>query len=317
MNAAALLLWACVALASATTPALRAPVPDTAAAPVPAAAAAPVPRSALMWLVPYSNLTTVEQYASAWSQLGAAAKGRRLIFAASAYALKAENASLGYATTPAGEATGGLQMETLGFPALRAMNVTLVAMVYVTHSAAIATMLQNPAPFIAELVAKAEEQRLAGFDIDYEPQGVAALGLGAAFMQFLTTLSAALATQGRFVTIDIGGCDPSFFAFDCAGLSDPTVMAGLRQVNTMDSFGASNVATMQRLLQSDGAALAGRWAPGFEPGNIGETSFAAIAAFLTATPSVRTLSTWAVHEYNVGPQPDWLLAGITAFLDAP
>lgn len=42
-------------------------------------------------------------------------------------------------------------------------------MVYVTHDAAIKTMLADPAPFIAELLAKAKAVGIDGFDVDYEP----------------------------------------------------------------------------------------------------------------------------------------------------
>ena len=43
-------------------------------------------------------------------------------------------------------------------------------MVYITHSAAISQMLSDSSKFISELIAKAQEQNLGGFDIDYEPQ---------------------------------------------------------------------------------------------------------------------------------------------------
>lgn len=280
------------------------------------AAAAAAPRSVLLWLVPYGNLTSVDAYANAWAQLPA---DLRFIYAGSAYALKANNASLGYATTPAGEASYGVYMEQWGFPALRRLGINssrIFGMVYVTHSAAIAKMLANPEPFTNELLAKADEQGLGGFDIDYEPQAVAALGVGAgaSFMAFLTTLAARLAATGRGLTVDISGC-PASFAFDCTGLSNPASVPGLLQVNCEDSFDAASVADIKALEGgADGTDLGARWAPGFEPGNIGEASFGAIASFLAGQAGVRTLASWAVHEWNVGPQPPWLFAGFEKFL---
>ena len=47
-------------------------------------------------------------------------------------------------------------------------------MVYVTHNAAIRTMLSNPKPFIDQLLAKAVAVGIDGFDVDYEPQSAAA-----------------------------------------------------------------------------------------------------------------------------------------------
>ena len=183
-------------------------------------------RNVLMWLVPYPNLTSVAEYVSAWSQLP---NNPAYFYAGSAYALK-DNASLGYATTPAGEAYDGIGMEFYGFPALHHLGINssrILGMVYVTHSAAIAKMLRDPGTFIDELVAKADEQNLGGFDIDYEPQQVA--GDGATFMNFITTLAGRLAAQGRVLTVDISGC-PTSFGFDCAGLASPSNIPGLMQV---------------------------------------------------------------------------------------
>lgn len=275
------------------------------------------PRSVLLWLVPYGNLTSVDAYMSAWGQLPA---DPRYIYAGSAYALKANNASLGYATTPAGEASFGVYMEQWGFPALRRLGINssrIFGMVYVTHSAAIAQMLSDPGPFTDELLAKAAEQDLGGFDIDYEPQAVAALGAdaGASFMAFLTTLARRLAAAGRGLTVDISGC-PASFAFDCAGLANPAAAPGLLQVNCEDSFGAASVADIKALERgADGTDLGTRWAPGFEPGNIGQAAFGAITKFLAGQAGVRTLASWAVHEWNVGPQPPWLFAGFETFLN--
>ena len=165
----------------------------------------PPQRTVLMWLVPYDNLTSIDAYVNAWTQLPV---DPRYIYAGSAYALKANNASLGYATTPAGEASYGVYMEQWGFPALRRLGINssrIFGMVYVTHSAAIAKMLSNPDPFTNELLAKAEGEDLGGFDIDYEPQAVAAAGpnAGATFMAFLSNLAARLAAAGRSLTVDI------------------------------------------------------------------------------------------------------------------
>ncbi len=58
------------------------------------------------------------------------------------------------------------------------------------------------------------------------------------------------------------------------------------------------------------------WAPGFEPGNTGQSSFGAITAYMAAAASgVAGMATWEVHECNVGPQPQWLFDGVNAFLD--
>jgi len=303
----------------------------SSAAPVGAAAA---PRRALQWLVPYGNLSTVDDYVGAWRQLPARHRAGQSLYALSAYALKENNASLGYATTPAGEAAYGLQAETLGLPALRRLlgndtaSAAVLGMVYVTHSDAIARMLADPTAFVGQLAAKAEEQGLAGFDIDYEPQQVSALGLGASFMDFLALLSAALAPRGRVLTVDIGGC-PSSDAFACAGLgSNASLVPALVQANCMNTFNARGVADVQAAQAADAGAgqLGARWAPGFEPGNIGQAAFAAMTAYLGSPAACgaqgaagcpMSLATWAVHEWNVGPQPTWLFDAIDSFLDAP
>ena len=262
-----------------------------------AAAAAPPAqlRRAVQWLVPYGNLTTASQYEAIWAQLKEHHRPAQNLYAASAYALKENNASLGYATTPAGEASYGLQMETLGMPALRAMGLggeALLGMVYVTHTDAIARMLANPTAFIAQLVAKVEEQQLGGVDLDYEPQAVAAaeranaakgLGSAASFMQFIERLAAALAAKGAIVTIDISGC-PSSYGFDCAGAANASFIPGLALVNTEDAFGAGSLDDLKSLQQTDGtaAALGARWAPGWEPNNIGPAAFAAALQYLAS-----------------------------------
>ena len=105
-------------------------------------------RSALFWLEPYANLTTVADYRAAWQQFSTNARPG-YIMAGSAYALK-PNGSLGFADTAAGEGLEGELMERAGFPALQQMGLRTIAMVYVTHEQAIRAMLQNPAPFIAK-----------------------------------------------------------------------------------------------------------------------------------------------------------------------
>lgn len=188
-------------------------------------------RNVLMWLVPYTNLTSVAEYVSAWSQLP---NHPAYFYAGSAYALK-DNASLGYAT-PAGEAYDGIGMELYGFPALHQLGINssrIIGMVYITHSAAIATMLRDPGTFIDELVAKADEQDFGGFGIDYEPQQFAVDG--ATFMNFITALAGRLAAQGRVLTVDISGC-PTSFGFDCAGLASPSKIPGLMQVGNGSSL---------------------------------------------------------------------------------
>ena len=295
-------------------------------------------RRAVQWLVPYGNLSSVAQYESIWAQLKAHHRPAQNLYAASAYALKENNASLGYATTPAGEASYGLQMETLGMPALRAMGLggaSLLGMLYVTHTDAIARMLADPTAFIAQLVAKLEEQKLAGFDLDYEPQAVAAaeranaaqgLRNAASFMQFVERLAAALAAKGGIVTIDISGC-PSSYGFDCAGVANASFIPGLALVNTEDAFGAGSLDDIKSLQQRDGtaASLGARWAPGWEPNNIGPAAFAAAMAYL-ASPAAcaaaggvcpTAISTWAMREWNTAPQEEWLFDAIDAFLDAP
>ena len=284
---------------------------------------APSPRRTLQWLVPYDGLTNSSAYEAIWAQLRGFHRPNRTYYAASAYALKANNASLGYATTPAGEALDGLQMELYGFPALRALGLgdSILGMVYVTHEAAIAKMLADPTPFIEQLRAKAVEQGLRGFDIDYEPQAALRaerVAGGATFMGFLGALGAALVADGRELTIDVGGC-PSTDSFECAGVADAGALPGLAQVNTMDSFSADSAAAIEALAAVDAGpkALGSRWAPGFEPNNAGPAAFAAMMKALTGPSGARALATWAVNEWNTGPQPAWLFDALDTFLDAP
>ena len=283
-------------------------------------------RRVVHWLVPYDNLTTTAQYASMWGQLAAAHRPNQSFYAASAYALKL-NGSLGYASTSAGEATGGAQMESLGFPALRSLGLggSLLGMVYVTHESAIIKMTANPEPFINQLLAKAEEQQLFGYDVDFEPQQVTAGGVrDVRLMAFFEKLAAGLAAQGRVLTVDIGPGCPTSSGFECAGLgSNTSYIPGLLQVNTEDTFGASGVSSMQAAQAQDGGvdALGARWAPGFEPGNVGEAAFGQMLQWLGSPTACsggvcpQAISTWAFHEWNVGPQPTWLLDTISTFLD--
>lgn len=288
------------------------------------AAFATASREAIFWVVPYANITSVSGYESAWAQFGSLETTfpGAITLAGSAYALK-PNGSLGYASTAAGEGLYGDIMEDYGFAAMRSIGVRPVAMVYVTHSAAIAKMLANPQPFIDELLAKARSQELAGYDIDYEPQGEVEGATAESFMAFLASLSSQMAAAGlTFLSIDIGGC-PSFNSFTCAGLANASAIPLLHAVNTMDSFGASGPSSLQALVPVDGAALGARWAPGFEPNNMGQANFEATMAFL-ASPAAcaapgqcpRSISSWQVHEDNVGPQPQWLFDAVATFLAA-
>ena len=295
---------------------------------LPAALAADASRRALFWLNPYSNATTSD-YLRFWAQLAGPNARAGHTFAATMYALK-PNASLGYADTPAGEAENGYQMEAFGLPALRQLNVSRIyGRVFVTHPAAIAQMLANPAPFIAQLLQKAEEQGLAGFDVHYEPQGgggaPAPLGgaQGAAFMAFLASLAAGLHAAGRELSIDVGGC-PASDDFVCAGLADPAALPGLVQVNTMDSFGVASVGALEALQDMDGdpgAGLGVRWAPGFQPASSGQATTRSCMGFLGSAaacgPCVGYVATWAVTEWSEGPQPQWLFDAVNSFVDAP
>jgi hypothetical protein len=296
-------------------------------------------RRVVQWLVPYVNLTTTAEYVQIWAQLKPNHRSGQNLYAASAYALKENNASLGYATTPAGEAYDGFQMEQLGMPALRSLGLEdgLIGMVYVTHFSAIATMLKNTSLFIGQLLAKAEEQNLQGFDIDYEPQQVAlaeqenfangrANSASSTFMEFIKDLAFALNKVNKILTVDISGC-PDSFSFHCAGVANMSSLPGLALVNCEDSFGAGSLDGLKQLQQSDGvsSALGTRWAPGWEPNNIGPTAFQEALAYLSSSDACTAaggvcpmaISTWAVHEWYASEQPQWLFDAINAFLDAP
>lgn len=287
-------------------------------------------RTALFWLVPYTNLTTVEQYMQAWGQFATyAAPG--YVLAGSAYALK-HNGSLGYADTTAGEGLDGVGMELLGFPALQRLvqqanngAVPLLAMTYLTHIDGLNIMLKDPQPFVDALIAKVVQNGLGGVDIDYEPQAVdrAVARLRAdsswtatapdPFFHFLGLLANATTARGLFLSIDIGGSCAGLGSADCMALAQ---LPGLNQVNTEDTFGISSLADFQAAEAANaGAGLAQRWAPGFEPGNIDEQLYETVLEYAASTAgNVSRMATWAIHEYNVGPQPEYLFQAVNAFL---
>jgi hypothetical protein len=296
---------------------------------------APAQRTAVFWLVPYQNLTTTEQYTQIWQQFSQYSSGNRSVYVAgSAYALK-HDGSLGYANTTAGEGLDGEGMEQLGFPALRALNLSVLGMTYFTHYDGMKIVLDDPQPFVTALVAKVKQQGLSGIDLDYEPQNVArasqevramrlqqqGIGEGDAddaaadpFLQFLALLGSSAAAEGLFVSMDIGGSCIDAGTSECKGYGS---VPGLNQVNSEDTFGVSSVADFQTALQNNAqAGLEGRWAPGFEPGNCGADVYAAVLQYAATKTRVNRIATWAVHEYNVGPQPDWLFDTVNAFLDA-
>jgi hypothetical protein len=145
----------------------------------------------------------------------------------------------------------------------------------------------------------------------------------ASFMDFVERLAATLAAKGRVLTIDISGC-PVTDGFSCAGFSNKSFVPGFLQGNTEDAFNVNSIAGVTGLQASDGVAsgLGARWAPGFEPANIGSPAFGDIMTWL-ASPAAcvgaicpMSVASWAVHEWNVGPQPDWLLDAFDQFLSA-
>jgi hypothetical protein len=244
--------------------------------------------------------------------------------AGSAYALK-PNGTLGYADTAAGEGLEGELMERCGFPALKKMGLKTIAMVYVTHNAAIAKMLADPAPFIAALLAKAKAVGIDGYDVDYEPQmapsssdGPAALAASAelhgSFMAFLGQLGETMRSNGLMLTIDVGGC-PAFDSFQCEAARG---IQGLAQANCMHTFGSRSLQDFKQLASGDASGLGSRWAPGFEPGNMKANdghAFQQVTQYLNAQ-NVSHLATWEVHEMNLGvPQPQWLFDAVNSFLD--
>ena len=283
-------------------------------------------RNALLWLVPYSDVVTVDGYVSMWGQLRNSTGGRAGYMAAgSAYALK-HNGSFGYADTAAGEGLYGDTMERYGFPALKQLNLSTLAMTYFTHYDGMAIVFNNPAPFIEQLVKKVLQQGLMGVDIDYEPQNAAAAekkvmsdpgrpSSAVDFHGFIVALAKALSSHGLILTIDVGGSCGGNFGPGCAAFAD---IPGLVQMNSEDTFGVGSVSDFQTALQNNYAAgLGSLWAPGFEPGNCGPSVFSQVLAYAASSSNVTRLATWAVHEWNVGPQPQWYFDAINAFLDAP
>jgi hypothetical protein len=244
------------------------------------------------------------------------------IFAGSAYALK-ENGTLGYASTTAGEWLDGQGMESFGFPALHAMGLNATAMIYFTHYSGISIVLKNPKPFVDAVVAKVVEQGLVGADLDYEPQNVqravdeiraaeGAAGAADPFFAFLGLLGTALGSKGLLLTVDA--------ETGCGGTNCPAYAStpGLTAVNTMDTFNIQSLADFQSATKSDLPGLEKRWAPGFEPGNFGgDGSLYKSVLTWAAANGVTNIATWAIHEWNVGPQPQGLFDAINAFLDAP
>ena len=142
-------------------------------------------------------------------------------------------------------------------------------------------------------------------------------------MDFVALLASALAATGRVLTVDVNPGCPTSEGFVCGGVANSSFLPGLLQVNTEDGFFVSTPAELQALAAADGGAgaLGGRWAAGFEPGNVGEAAFKAMVGWLGSGAACgdvgcpQALASWAVHEWNVGPQPDWLLDTITTFLD--
>eukprot|EP00041_Stephanoeca_diplocostata_P028096 m.786264 g.786264 ORF g.786264 m.786264 type:complete len:132 (-) comp23305_c1_seq20:171-566(-) len=116
-----------------------------------------------------------------------------------------------------------------------------------------------------------------------------------------------------FCQIDTGSC-PQFFDFSCSAASH---LGGLDQVNTMSVFNVRSLEDFKAQQAANFPALGAKWAPGFEPGNLQANDGALYKEILTyaAQANVRTLATWAVHEYNVGDQPQWLFDAVNAFLD--
>jgi hypothetical protein len=270
-------------------------------------------RSVTFWVEPYANLTSVDAYKQAWRQFGTDPNSQSFIMAGSAYAAK-NNGSLGYANTKAGEGEHGYMMEQFGFPALKQLGLKTIAMVYVTHYAAIKAISAKPEAFIQQLVSKAKAVGIDGFDIDYEPQEDLPKeqqhAMNAMFMQFMSKLGSAMEKNQLILTIDIGDC-PTFNDFDCAtGLS----ITGLVQVNTMGSFGTKSIPDFQHSISQNSKALMQKWAPGFEPNNCGPTLFPKVIQYMLSA-NVSRMATWQVHECNVGDQPQWLFDAVGMFIN--
>ena len=276
-------------------------------------------RTALFWLEPFANLTSVAAYKDAWEQFGARARPE-YVLAGSAYTVD-RNGTLVFAKhSTGGQLEHGRLMEAYGFPALRQLRLRTTAMVYLTDPLSIARLFAgDPAPFVAQLLNKAAQHGLAGFDFDFEPAMTfdddVPAGFGAGLVPFLSAVGAALADAGLLLTVDIGGCsDGKDAAFPCSAHPE-----GLLQANTMDTFATSSLTSFEQTFNSSANRLLGElWAPGFEPSNMKSDDGAAfkdIAVFM-GKRGVRHLSTWEVHEPDAGAQPQWLFDAVDAFLDA-
>jgi hypothetical protein len=152
-------------------------------------------------------------------------------------------------------------------PALVALNRTLGAAVDLpTTAAALACVNATLA------------NGLQGVDLDFEPQAVAGLA-AAPIAAFFAALADALAAHGLLLTIDVGpGCGAGT---DCASLAR---IGNLTQVNTEDGFNVGSVADFAAVVAADLPSLgAGKWAPGFEPGNLGVDTYASILRYAAAS----------------------------------
>ena len=265
-------------------------------------ASAAVNRTALLWLVPYQDVTSVAGYMSIWGQLQNATGGRTgYIAAGSAYALK-HNGSLGYATTTAGEGLYGDVMEHYGFPALKALGLRTMGMMYFTHYDGMKIVLANPQPFIDAVVAKMTQQQLLGVDVDYEPQNAAAAerdvmsdphrpATAVDFHGFIVALAKALDAAGLIMTMDVGGSCGGNFGSGCASYAG---LPGFVQMNSEDTFGVTSVGDFKDAAANNaGAGLGQMWAPGFEPGNCGADVFSQVLSYASsAAGNVTRLATW-------------------------
>lgn len=89
----------------------------------------------------------------------------------------------------------------------------------------------------------------------------------------------------------------------------------MSQVNTMSTFGAHGLQDIKQAAAVNQPTLREKWAPGFEPNNMGPGVFSDVTQWMVHN-NVTTMATWQVHESNVGDQPEWLFDVIGAFLDA-
>lgn len=242
-------------------------------------------------------------------------------------------AHAGYCNTTAGEGLYGQTMEQFGFPALQQMNIsTILGMTYFTHYNGISIVLANPKPFVDACVAKVVAFNLSGIDLDYEPQQVSAVvqemrregridSDADPFTAFLSLMATSLAAHGAYLTIDIGGgCDGQ--TNNCGAWVDAGLYSkGLLQVNSEDGFGLSSASEFDAIANNDQVVANGGlgkelWAPGFGPGGMqsNTTFYTSILEYAAAQWNVTQIATWAVHEWNVGAQPEWYFDALDAFL---